>query len=68
MDTFKRFASNVRRIRRAQDVTQEELADRAGINATYLSELERAAKGNPTLNVMEGIADALGVPLIDLLS
>ncbi|PUE38816.1 hypothetical protein B9Z34_10650 [Limnohabitans sp. Hippo3] len=48
-------------------ITQEELADRAGIDRTYASQLERAI-ANPSLTVLCKVADALDLTLIDLLS
>ena len=61
MDIRKRFGMNVRRVRRAQDITQEELAHRAGIHRTYLSGLERDGDKSPTLDVVGRIAAALNV-------
>lgn len=61
MDIRKRFGTNVRRVRRAQDITQEELADRAGIHRTYLSGLERDGDKNPSLVIVGKIAAALKV-------
>lgn len=61
MDICKHFGANVRRIRRAQDLSQEELAHRANVHRTYLSALERSGGRNPTIRVVERIAKALGV-------
>jgi transcriptional regulator with XRE-family HTH domain len=60
------FAANVRRIRRAQEMSQEELAHRAGLHRTYVSGLERGGSRNPTIRVAHCIAKALNVPLMDL--
>lgn len=60
-DICKQFGENVRRIRRARDVTQEKLADDAGIHRTYLSKIERLGQGNPTISIVARIAKALGV-------
>lgn len=57
------FATNVRRIRRAQEMSQEELAHRAGLHRTYVSGLERGGNRNPTIRVADAIAKALHVPL-----
>lgn len=51
---------NVKRIREAQGVPQDELAHRAEIHVTYLSGVENGHR-NITLNVLERIARALGV-------
>lgn len=42
MDLKRVMAANLRRIRNAKDLTQEELADRAGVSARYLGAIERA--------------------------
>lgn len=40
---------------------QEELAESAGIRRGYISDIERGAAVNPTIDVIKRIADALGV-------
>lgn len=67
MNLCEIFGRNVRRERRAQDISQEELADRAGLHRVYLGELERGGGRNPTLKVVERIAAALGVTASDLM-
>jgi len=62
MDVRKRVGGNVRRLREKQSISQEELADRAGLHRTYISGVERGVR-NPTIIVLEKIADALGVDL-----
>ncbi len=42
-------------------IGQKELADRAGIHRTYVSDIERGAR-NPTASVIEKLALPLGVP------
>lgn len=44
----KLFGDQLRRIRKAANLTQEELAFRAGLDRTYISLLERGIK-SPTL-------------------
>lgn len=46
--------------------SQEELAFRSGLHRTYVSGVERG-KRNPTVVVLQQIADALGVPASRLL-
>jgi transcriptional regulator with XRE-family HTH domain len=62
----KTLAGNVRKLRKARDWSQDELAAKVGIeqNAVSLIENERA---NPTLLIVEDIARALGVRLSELL-
>jgi transcriptional regulator with XRE-family HTH domain len=48
--------------RRDVDITQEDLADQAGnVSAAYISSLERGKVTNPSVEVIEAIAAALGV-------
>lgn len=61
------FGTNVRRMRRQRDMTQEELAFEAEIDLTYMGGIERGRR-NPSLLVMGRIAKALSVPLVKLLS
>lgn len=63
----KRFAANVRRIRRAQEKSQEQLAEDAGLHRTYVSSLERTGTRNPTISVASRMAKALGVGIASLL-
>ena len=46
-------------------MSQEDLAYEAGIHRTYVSLLERGA-GNPSLDVIERLARALGVSITSL--
>ncbi|HEY5609161.1 MAG TPA: helix-turn-helix transcriptional regulator [Alphaproteobacteria bacterium] len=62
----KRFAANVRRVRLDRRWTQEELAFRAHVHQTYLSGIENRIR-NPSLAVIERLADALGVEADELL-
>jgi transcriptional regulator with XRE-family HTH domain len=61
MDICKHFGANVRRIRRAKEMSQEELAHRADIHRTYLASLESKGGRNPTIKVVERLARALDV-------
>jgi transcriptional regulator with XRE-family HTH domain len=67
MEVGRRIGGNVKRLREAQSLSQEELADRAGLHRTYISQVERAVK-NPTVQSLDRIARALGVPLAELVS
>ena len=62
MDVRERVGNNVRRLREKQGISQEELADRAALHRTYISGVERGVR-NPTVVVLEKVADALGVEL-----
>ncbi len=62
MDVRKRVGNNVRRLREKQGVSQEDLAARAALHRTYISGVERGVR-NPTIVVLEKVANALGVEL-----
>jgi transcriptional regulator with XRE-family HTH domain len=60
------FASNLRHYRHARDLSQEELANEADINRTYISKLEKGVS-QPGLEIIGKIADVLGVKAYVLL-
>lgn len=55
----------VRRARVAAGLSQERLSELAGLDRTYVSALERGLR-NPTLTTQAKIADALGLPMREL--
>lgn len=67
MDVRQRLGSNVRRLRRARKLSQETFALEFGVDRTYVSGIERGVR-NPTITVVERLADALQVPIGDLFS
>ena len=58
---------NVRRIRLAIPLTQEQLAEKAGFSQQYISDLERGGR-NPTVVTLFELAQALGSTPVDLIS
>jgi DNA-binding XRE family transcriptional regulator len=60
-------ASPIRVWREYRGLTQQQLADQAGISKPYLSQLE-SGKRTGTLEVLQAIAQALGLDLEDVLS
>lgn len=54
-------------LREQQALTLDELSRRAGVSKSMLSQIERA-QANPTVAVVWRLANALGVPLADLLA
>jgi transcriptional regulator with XRE-family HTH domain len=65
MDVRRLVGRNVRRIRLARSLTQEEFADRSGFSQQYLSDLERGRR-NPTIVTIYELAQALGVDHVAL--
>ncbi|MCZ7662145.1 MAG: helix-turn-helix domain-containing protein [Thermoleophilia bacterium] len=56
----------VRRLRMERQYTLQALADESGISKSYLGDIEKGRK-NPTTDVLEAVAEALGVPARRLL-
>jgi transcriptional regulator with XRE-family HTH domain len=52
-------AENVRRLRQAAGLSQEKLAFEAGVDRTYVSQVERRLR-NMTIGVLARLAKALG--------
>jgi transcriptional regulator with XRE-family HTH domain len=57
---------NIRRIREQRDLSQEELADLAGLHRAYVGQIERGEK-NIGLKNLEKIAKALNISIKVLL-
>lgn len=66
MDARHRLAINMKRLRKERGLSQEALADEAGLDRTYISGIERIVR-NPTVTVIEKIAIALKCPFAELL-
>ena len=60
------FGAGIREFREKRGWTQEELADRANMNASYLGFVERG-DNVPTLTIIFQISDGLGLDPSDLL-
>ncbi len=56
------LAENLRRLREARGLTQQELSDESGVPRPTLAHLE-SGSANPTLGVMARVALALSVPM-----
>jgi transcriptional regulator with XRE-family HTH domain len=55
----------IQAFRRHLDLTQEQLAEKAGMSIKHLGEIERG-RGNPTLTSLENLADALKISIVQL--
>ncbi len=62
---LERFAERVRFLREEQDISQEKLAERAGLHRTYIGMVERLER-NPSLICIHKIANGLGVDVKEL--
>lgn len=59
------FGDRVRALRDRLKLTQENLAERAGLHVTYVSGIERGLR-SPRLHVVDRLAHALDVTLAEL--
>jgi transcriptional regulator with XRE-family HTH domain len=66
MDLRQVFAANLRRLRHAKGLSQENLAYEASVNRTYMSKLEKGAS-YPGLEIIGKLAEVLEVEPADLL-
>ncbi|MCR2822030.1 XRE family transcriptional regulator [Lederbergia panacisoli] len=62
------IGKNIFEIRKRKGLTLTELADRAGIAKSYLSNIERSVNKNPSINVVEKIAKVLDIDVRILLN
>ncbi|MEY2878030.1 MAG: hypothetical protein RLZZ15_410 [Verrucomicrobiota bacterium] len=62
---LKRFGTNVRTLRETRELSQEELAEIADLDRTYVGGLERGER-NATLGSILRIAKALKTSVADL--
>jgi transcriptional regulator with XRE-family HTH domain len=60
------FAIRLRQERLGKGLSQEALADLAGLHRTYVGSVERSER-NISIDSMERLAKALGAQLVDLL-
>lgn len=60
------FAQNLKTLRQAKGLSQEELAHRAEVDRTYISSMERCVYG-ASIDVVDKLAEVLGVEAADLL-
>lgn len=67
MDMRKLVGRNVKRIRLAKGLTQEQLAEKSGFSQQYISGLEKGQR-NPTIISLYELARSLGVSHIELVN
>jgi transcriptional regulator with XRE-family HTH domain len=59
---YEIFFTNILRLLGERGMTKQQLADKAGVSVSFLSDITNG-HGNPSIKVMEAIADALDTPL-----
>ena len=65
METKKLVGMRIKSLRRGKGYSQEKLAELAGINAKYLSSVERGEE-NPTLDLFIRLSQALKVEIHEM--
>lgn len=65
-DYSKKLGENLKKIRTRKGVTQIEIAKKLAVNRSFVSNIENG-KTNPTLSTITNLANALGVPVNELL-
>lgn len=61
------FAQVLRTRRHASDLSQEELADRAGVSMRYISLLE-SRRHQPSLATVQGLCAGLGITMAEFIA
>ena len=61
------LSKNLRIIRESRGIGVNELARRSGVNANYISAIENGRRENPSKEILSKIADALEIPVEELL-
>ena len=64
-DVLERFGERVRNLRKEAGLSQEALADKCGLDRTYVGGIERGER-NVSLRNIEVIAKALGTQISEL--
>lgn len=62
----KNLSRNIKTARKAIKLSQEQLALEAGVDRTYVSQMERGIS-NPSLEVLTKVAKVLEMEVVDLL-
>ncbi|ANE46265.1 transcriptional regulator [Paenibacillus swuensis] len=62
------IGQRIKNYRLSKKLSLSELAERAGVAKSYLSNMERDIQTNPSIQFLEKIADALDVTVDDLLN
>jgi transcriptional regulator with XRE-family HTH domain len=65
-DLTVRFGNKLHEVRKAKGMTQESLADAAGLSRNYVNDVERGRR-NVTLATIESLSRALGVKMAELM-
>jgi transcriptional regulator with XRE-family HTH domain len=65
-DVLVEFGARLRAVRQKKGISQERLAELAGLHRTYVSSVERGERNISLLNIRR-LATALGIAMSDLM-
>lgn len=65
---MSKFGKKLRSLRKAKNLTQRQLATKAGVSHNYVSNLEKDKHPNPSVWICLDLARALDIDLSDLTS
>ena len=64
-DILVKFGKNISKLRKSQNLSQENLAEKTNLHRTYIGMIERAERNISLLNINK-LANGLGVPINEL--
>ena len=62
------FGKHLKNLRKKEKITQEELAELAGLEYKYIQRLESKKPSSPTLNTLEKLAKAFNITISKLVN
>lgn len=68
MEKVEHIGEIIQEMRKIKDMTQEELALKAGVSYTTLIKIERGSVKNPTIKTIQKLAIALDLSVDDILN
>lgn len=63
----RKLAKALKQLRESRDLTQADLAEKAQMRQSYMAMLESGDRANPSLDILQRLAKALGVSITKLL-
>jgi transcriptional regulator with XRE-family HTH domain len=63
VEEWQRLGEQIRKLRKRRGLTQQGLADKAGVSLMYVKLLETGARQSPSLDVLAQLARALDATL-----
>lgn len=61
------IGNRIQQLRKSKGLSLSELAEKAGVAKSYLSNVERNIQSNPSIQILEKLAHVLNIPLESLI-